>query len=168
MIDRAVTEIELNSAFEAVRISLDLADAMPSIVADPEQLGQAIANVLINAAEAMGGDGEVRVASRLTGDRKHARLTITDAGPGVDPAVLAHAFEPFVTTKTDRRGEGLGLAVAHGVVQAHGGEIEIANAPGGGAVVTMTNSATLRVSRPSRQRCQWRRARWWSLRCRSR
>lgn len=64
---------------------------------------------------------------------RYARLTVRDEGCGIAPEVLPHIFDPFYTTKEVGRGTGLGLAVAHGIVTAHGGAIEVMTEPGKGA-----------------------------------
>jgi signal transduction histidine kinase len=73
------------------------------------------------------------MTARGEGDR--AILTVRDDGPGFDPRVLAHAFEPLVTTRS--KGTGLGLALVRGVVERHGGEANADNPSGGGARVTL-------------------------------
>jgi CheY-like chemotaxis protein len=70
-------------------------------------------------------------------DEERAEIVVLDNGPGVDPAILPRIFQPFVTTKS-RRGAGLGLAVAHGIVHAHGGDIRIDSRSGHGAEVTIS------------------------------
>lgn len=93
-------------------------------------LRQVVSNLVINAAEAAGAGGWVRVALAAEPDGG-ASLTFTDSGPGLSPEARQHLFEAFFTTKA--LGTGLGLAVCQAIVQAHGGSIEAGTAPGGGA-----------------------------------
>jgi len=88
-------------------------------------------NVLLNAAQAMDGEGRVTV----TGARRGARavLEIRDAGPGIAPEHLARVFEPFFTTKPDGIGTGLGLTISREIVNELGGELRAENHPCGGA-----------------------------------
>jgi signal transduction histidine kinase len=88
----------------------------------------------MNAAQAMNGQGRVGVA--IDASDGVCRVSITDAGPGMSADVLEHAFEPFFTTKS--RGTGLGLPLAKRIVEAHGGQIEIATPSSEGTVVTLT------------------------------
>src|SRR3954470_351810 len=89
--------------------------------ADPAQLQLVVQNVLMNAAQAMNGQGPITITLANVGG--HAHVSIADAGPGMPPDVLEHAFEPFFTTKS--RGTGLGLPLAKRIVDAHGGEIRL-------------------------------------------
>ena len=103
------------------------------VQADPEQLRIVFQNLLMNAAQAMGGSGVVEVVLRH--DHQGCRVAIRDHGPGMAPEVRAKAFEAFFTTK--HRGTGLGLPIARRVVEAHGGAIDIAPAEGGGTTVSI-------------------------------
>ncbi|HZP49053.1 MAG TPA: ATP-binding protein [Vicinamibacterales bacterium] len=103
------------------------------VLGDPEQLRIVFQNLLMNAAQAMGGSGAIDVSLRL--DPQGCRISIRDHGPGMPPEVRAKAFDAFFTTK--HRGTGLGLPIARRVVEAHGGVIDIAPADGGGTVVSI-------------------------------
>lgn len=98
---------------------------------DAFQLRQIFENLVRNAAEAGGGRGRIALAAARHEDGS-VTVSVEDDGPGIDPALLPVIFEPFRTTK--RRGGGLGLSIAQGVVEKHGGRISAANRPGGGAV----------------------------------
>ncbi len=98
---------------------------------DREQLIQVVTNLLNNAYDALDGRGRVEV--RVGADPDWAHIFVTDDGPGIAPEVMAHLFEPFFTTKLDGRGTGLGLAICHGVVESHGGSIDVDSEPGRGA-----------------------------------
>ncbi len=99
-----------------------------------QKLGQVVANLVRNAAEAAGPGGRVGVALRQLADGG-AEVSVTDTGPGLPPEALERLFEPFYTTKP--RGTGLGLAVSLGIVQAHGGRLEAESPAGGGARFTV-------------------------------
>jgi PAS domain S-box-containing protein len=100
---------------------------------DPEQLRIVFQNLLMNAAQAMGGSGAIDVTLRL--DQQGCRIAIRDHGPGMPAEVREKAFDAFFTTK--HRGTGLGLPIARRVVEAHGGAIDIGEADGGGTVVSI-------------------------------
>jgi signal transduction histidine kinase len=96
---------------------------------DPDRMMQVLVNLIRNAVDALrsvpGNGSTVTIAAERSekDGRQWVSLTVTDTGPGIDPAVLPHLFEPFVSTRLDSRGTGLGLAVAEGIVREHGGVI---------------------------------------------
>jgi len=101
---------------------------------DAEQLQLVFTNVLMNAAQAMGGSGEIQIGI----ERRLQRfvIAIADHGPGMPPDVREKVFEPFFTTK--HRGTGLGLPIARRIVEAHGGTLEIENPEAGGTTVLIS------------------------------
>ena len=117
----------------ASHIRLELAAELPLVQGDASQIRQVIHNMLQNAQDALSGaeDGEVRVITRIEGER--VALLFRDNGPGFPAEVLAHAFEPYFTTKS--RGTGLGLAMVKKIVDEHGGDVRLANRDGGGAEI---------------------------------
>ena len=90
-------------------------------------------NLLQNAIHAASPQGEVRVRGRL--DAGQVALEVSDTGPGVDPATRRRLFEPLITTKPN--GVGLGLALVRRIAERHGGSVEYADRPGGGALFTV-------------------------------
>lgn len=113
-----------------------------SLNADPDQLQQVIMNVLINATQAMvsGGHIRIRASTLCVPDRNSAtfvRTSFTDTGPGMTKAVAKRIFDPFFTTKEPGRGTGMGLTVSHGIVNSHGGWIEVESKPGKGSTFTV-------------------------------
>lgn len=107
----------------------------PKLCADPLQVEQVLINLLRNALHAC-PDGRVRLEWFSTADQ--AGFVVDDAGPGIPPGDRPHIFEPFFTTKPVGEGTGLGLAVTHGIVEAHGGHIEVTTSPLGGARFRVT------------------------------
>jgi C4-dicarboxylate-specific signal transduction histidine kinase len=88
-----------------------------------EQLVQVFLNLIMNAADALGGRGSIELLAERSMDG--VRIVVTDDGPGVAEAVREHLFEPFVTTKDVGKGTGLGLAVSRGLVESAGGTLEL-------------------------------------------
>ncbi len=117
----------------AARIRLELTPDLPSVQGDASQIRQVIHNMLQNAQDALAGidDAEVHVITQREGDR--VLLLFRDNGPGFPAEVLAHAFEPYFTTKS--RGTGLGLAMVKKIVDEHGGDVRLGNRDGSGAEV---------------------------------
>jgi two-component system sensor kinase FixL len=107
---------------------------LPPVRADPELLKVVFQNLLLNAAQAMNGRGEIAVRLRATGDRAH--VDIRDHGPGIPPDVRDKLFTPFFTTKA--RGTGLGLATVQRIAEAHRGHVEILESGSGGTTVRVT------------------------------
>jgi signal transduction histidine kinase len=123
-----------------VTIALDLPPSPTNleILADPDQLQQALTNVVMNAVHASPRGSEIRLRVRIAQHdhegRSEERLAIAvhDAGPGIDPALEERIFEPFFTTKPAGEGTGLGLSVARDIVREHGGSIAVHSASGEG------------------------------------
>ena len=131
LLSNTIDLIRRDPIFTAIEVRIDGASFI--VQADAAQLQLVFQNVLINAAQAMNGQGPVTVT--IAGTDGQCRVSIADAGPGMPPDVREHAFEPFFTTKS--RGTGLGLAFAKRIVDAHGGEIQIDTPSTGGTVVTL-------------------------------
>ena len=123
--------IRRDPIFAAIDVRID--GSTGPVQADPAQLQLVLQNVLMNAAQAMNGQGAVSITFSASDER--SQTSIADAGPGMPPDVREHAFEPFFTTKS--RGTGLGLPLAKRIVEAHGGEIKIHTPPTGGTTVTL-------------------------------
>ncbi|HCC54406.1 MAG TPA: hypothetical protein DEQ20_05710 [Desulfobulbaceae bacterium] len=116
---------------------LPIAPDQARLVADPVQIGQVLSNLLINAAQAITGPGEITI--RVTVERPdHLTVSIADTGCGILPEHLDKIFYPFFTTKKTGDGTGLGLAVCYTIIQSHNGSIEAIVRPGGGSVFTIT------------------------------
>ena len=131
----AVAVVVNQLALNQVRLALDLAEDLPKAFADPNQIQQVVVNLLLNAADAIGeAGGEIRLRSRAEGGS--VVLEVEDDGPGIPAELQPHLFDPFFTTK-GTRGTGLGLAVTWGIVQGHGGAIEVHSEPSKGARFTV-------------------------------
>lgn len=113
-------------------VTLEVAPAAADFTCavDPALMERALTNLLRNAIEATPG-GTVRLS--YTADDDHSTFRVDDDGPGIDPSIQDRLLEPFFTTKDTGDGTGLGLAVVHGVVEQHGGRLDIGESPWGGA-----------------------------------
>jgi len=112
---------------------------LPQVQGDPHQLMQVFLNLVLNAEQAIRearDRGTLRIRLGSSGEAVWA--SFLDDGPGIPPAILANIFDPFYTTKRPGRGTGLGLSICKSVMKEHNGSVEAANAPGGGAVFTVT------------------------------
>jgi C4-dicarboxylate-specific signal transduction histidine kinase len=115
---------------------------IPRIPGIPGRLDQVFVNLLGNAIDAInshGGQGVINIETRLAdrGQMRAVAVAVTDDGPGLSDAARTHLFEPFFTTKDVGAGTGLGLAISLGIVEGHGGGIEVESAPGRGATFTV-------------------------------
>jgi signal transduction histidine kinase len=112
-----------HQALKDVDMALDLHPELPNVALSRERLFQVVLNLVLNAADAVGAGGHVRIAAERS--ELGVRLSVADDGPGIDPKVVGRLFEPFVTTKEVGKGTGLGLAVCRGLVESVGGSIAI-------------------------------------------
>jgi signal transduction histidine kinase len=119
-----------------VTVETVFADDMPLAYADPDQMSQVLLNLVINALHAMPNGGVLRIS--LSWADAHLQLAISDTGHGIATDDLAKIFNPFFTTKEVGKGTGLGLTVVHGIVQEHGGSIEVDSQPGRGTTFTIS------------------------------
>jgi two-component system NtrC family sensor kinase len=121
-----------------VEVQTMLADGLPMVPCDQSQIQQVVLNLMLNAAEAAHGKPAPKVTVSSTVAGGFVRLVVADNGEGIAPENLAKIFHPFFTTKPEGKGVGLGLAVSYGIIEAHGGEIEVASRAGEGATFTVT------------------------------
>jgi PAS domain S-box-containing protein len=117
---------------EHIRLEIYLADDIPCVKADPNQLEQVLMNLAANARDAMPEGGEFRIRTARAEAQAGTLIQISDTGCGMSRNVLEHIFEPFFTTKGIGKGTGLGLSMVYGIVQQNHGTIHVASSPGRG------------------------------------
>lgn len=110
------------------------ADALPPILAAPDQIGEVFMNLVINARDAMPEGGQLNI--QVERQNGHVTAQVCDTGTGIPEEIHGRIFEPFFTTKGEQ-GTGLGLAICYRVVQEHGGDIQVASAPDLGTTFTV-------------------------------
>jgi signal transduction histidine kinase/CheY-like chemotaxis protein len=128
-----------------VSIRTDIAEDLPNVSADANQLEAALLNLAVNARDAMPNGGEVLIRARTATDEERIRaqlkrgdyvmLSVADVGIGMDAATLAHAVEPFFTTKGVGKGTGLGLSMVQGLAEQSGGKLRISSEIDRGTVI---------------------------------
>jgi signal transduction histidine kinase len=114
-----------------VRVEKELSP-VPGIHCAPQEIQQVLLNLVLNARQAIEGDGTIRVT--LRGEGNQVVLCVEDDGCGIPAEVIDRIFDPFFTTKSVGEGTGLGLAISYEIVRRHGGEIEVESTPGRGSV----------------------------------
>lgn len=127
----------LTQFYGAGRLTLERSyGELPPVDCYAGQLNQVWMNLLVNAAQAVGPQGKVRVTTRL--ENGTAIVTVSDNGRGIAPEHLEKIFDPFFTTKPVGEGTGLGLSISYGIVKRHGGTIAVESSPGAGTTFTVS------------------------------
>jgi len=108
---------------------------LPRMMGRPQQMAQVVVNLLINAAQATPDQGQISLSTKQEGEE--VVLVVRDTGQGMTPEVQQKLFQPFFSTKPIGEGTGMGLAVVHGIVSAHGGRIQVESEPGKGSTFTV-------------------------------
>jgi two-component system NtrC family sensor kinase len=118
-----------------VQVQMTLAPNMPPLRANKDQLKQVFLNLVLNAVEAMPGGGKLQIATRVERKGRLACIALRDDGVGLAPEVREHIFEPFYTTKS--QGTGVGLSISYGLIEQHGGDIQVESTEGQGSCFTV-------------------------------
>ncbi len=134
-IRQALRLLGKREAFQNIVIVEDLADDLPLVVGDKNQLQQVFVNLSLNACEAMQSGGTLLASTSCVNGEVVVKMT--DTGCGIKREHLDQIFEPFFTTKPVGRGTGLGLSVSYGIVQQHGGTLEVESDEGKGSTFTI-------------------------------
>ncbi len=133
ILERALSLLENQALFQNVKITRVFSPSLPKVMMDSSQIQQVFTNIILNAAEAVNGEGGLTVATRIALDGKSIEIEFTDTGCGVSQENLEKIFDPFFTTKQVGRGTGLGLAVSYGIVARHKGTINVKSELGKGS-----------------------------------
>jgi signal transduction histidine kinase len=123
--------------FHNIRIVKNLDSFLPFVRGNASQLKQVFMNIVVNAAEAMHGNGVLTITTSPAPDRKAIFVEFTDTGEGIPEENLTRIFDPFFTTKDVGKGTGLGLATSYGIVEDHGGKIGVKSKVGEGTTFTI-------------------------------
>jgi len=123
LVEEGLYYFEARCVKAGIALVLDLAEDLPVVTMDAGQMNQVLVNLVVNAIQAMPDGGRLRVGTRTVSDG--IRLSVEDTGVGMSEEVKDQIFLPFFTTKDIDEGTGLGLAVVHGIVKSHGGDIEV-------------------------------------------
>jgi two-component system sensor histidine kinase HydH len=134
LLSHLVTLFREEASSLGIALETDIPPDLPLIRMDPERLTQALINIMKNGMQAMGPGGILRVEGRLLRDR--VEVTISDSGSGIPPDQMEKIFNYYYTTKEN--GVGLGLPIAHRIIEAHEGQLKIESRVGAGTKVSVT------------------------------
>lgn len=127
---RSTLNILRNEIKHKARLIEEYDDTLPKVLCYPSRINQVFMNILVNAAQAIETFGEIRIRTSRKGG--NACIEISDTGPGIPQEALSRIWEPFYTTKPPGEGTGLGLSISYGIIEKHGGTIEVESEPGKG------------------------------------
>ena len=125
--------VEKQALFQNIQVTTRNNPGLPRVEIDTTQIQQVFMNMIMNAADAMEGQGELIIITRLSADNRFVEIEFTDSGCGISQENLKRLFEPFFTTKDVGHGTGLGLAISDGIIEKHKGSIKVRSVPGKGA-----------------------------------
>ncbi|HTS35961.1 MAG TPA: ATP-binding protein [Candidatus Solibacter sp.] len=135
VLDRCLLLVRHQLELNAIELQQKRAPDLPLVPCDPAQIEQVLLALIMNAIDAMPRGGTVWIETQRTHD--NIEIKVRDDGAGIPPDVLPEIFEPFVTTKEDGRGVGLGLAISRGIMERHSGRIAVQSELGKGTTFTV-------------------------------
>ncbi|NLH74075.1 MAG: HAMP domain-containing protein [Verrucomicrobia bacterium] len=137
VLEECISLVENQALFHNIRITRNLASDLPKVFMDPSQIQQVFMNMIINAAEAMNGNGELKLTTRHLPADGVVEIQFSDTGHGISEEDLDRIFDPFFTTKEVGHGTGLGLAISYGIIKEHKGTITVESQVGKGTTFTI-------------------------------
>lgn len=129
--------VEDQTLFQNIEIEKTFQEGLPAIPVDMQQIKHVFMNIILNAADAMEGEGRLSLKTFMGSLKDRVVIEITDSGPGIEEEVLLKIFDPFFTTKEQGKGTGLGLSMAYRIVEDHGGHISARSKIGHGTIFTI-------------------------------
>ncbi len=136
IVSQALDAVRHRRGFAGIKVELDLPEDLPAVRADPQQLGQILINLLINAELAMSEGGNLRISARPAHNNQ-VSIQVSDNGHGIAPDILPTIFDPFFTTREGQEGTGLGLSIVHSLVEANHGRINVSSTLNQGSTFTI-------------------------------
>ncbi len=136
LLRQCVSLLENQAIFHNIKVLLDL-DEVPMVILDPSQVERVFMNIILNAAEAMDGKGDLNISSKFDSIEGMVEVQVSDTGPGISEENLEQIFDPFFTTKDVGHGVGLGLAISYGIIREHNGTTTVRSKLGEGTTFTV-------------------------------
>jgi signal transduction histidine kinase len=138
LLKNLVLLLQEEASSRRIRLQLEMTPELPSIKVDAEKLMQALLNLVKNGIQAIENEGTVRIEARLLKNR--IQVSISDTGAGISSDQIEKIFNYYYTTK--EKGVGLGLPIAHRIIEAHGGQLTVESKVGSGTIVTVALPVT--------------------------
>ena len=148
VVDRCVRLIQHKSEMSAIQLETSLEETLPPTYCDGSQIEQVLLALSLNAIDAMPRGGSLWITTRINSEAE-IEIEVRDDGMGIPADVLPKIFEPFTTTKDVGKGVGLGLAISKGIVERHGGRIDVKSEIGRGTTFTVTLPLDARGTKPA-------------------
>jgi len=131
LLNEVISLIEHHKDFKDIKIIKDIDQETPLIMFDKDQIQQVFMNLVVNAQEAMPSGGTLYISAGITQDGDYIEIKFRDTSTGIEEDNLGKIFDPFFTTK--EMGTGLGLSISLGIIESHGGSLELESSPEGGS-----------------------------------
>jgi len=132
ILERTLALVENQALFQNLKITRIFSPSLPKVMMDGSQIQQVFTNIILNGAEAIDGEGELTITTRMSPESESVEIEFIDTGCGIPRENLEKIFDPFFTTKEVGRGTGLGLAVSYGIIARHKGTIDVISELGKG------------------------------------
>ena len=133
LIEKALSLLDHEIKKNRIEIRKEMMPHLPLIEVDKDQIHQVLVNIILNAIQAMNEGGDLKIGGSVLDDR--LVLTVSDAGKGITEEIMPKVFDPFFTTKGEEKGTGLGLWISQGIIERHGGTIQLTSQEGYGTTV---------------------------------
>jgi two-component system, NtrC family, sensor kinase len=137
VLDESIDFLENEARYRNIDIQVDYSPDLPPITSDPAQLQQVFLNILNNAIDAIGKDGQITIKTRPLRNNSEVAVEIFDNGPGIPKEIIDKIFDPFFTTKEVGKGTGLGLSISYSIVEKLGGRMMVASEAGQGTTFSI-------------------------------
>jgi signal transduction histidine kinase len=133
IIEKSLSLLDYQIRKSRIEVVKEISGNLPSVEVDRNQMSQVFINIFLNSVQAMEGGGTLKIKAGTVDER--LAVAISDTGKGVPEHILSKVFDPFVTTKGEGKGTGLGLWITQGIVERHGGSIRMTSREGMGTTV---------------------------------
>ncbi len=142
-LEEVLSVVRHQCELDKIEIQKELDPGIPAMVFDEAKIKQVFMNLIMNAKQAIGSKGAIRLKTLCEQPNGMVLIQVADTGCGIEPEDLSRIFDPFFTTKATGEGTGLGLSVSYGIVKNHGGEILVESEPGKGSTFTVVLPVSL-------------------------
>jgi len=135
IVKEVLSLVERQVMFHNIKVIKKLSPDLPTILLDKNQIQQVLMNTILNAVEAMDGQGKLTVET--SSDEEYVKTKFTDTGCGISEENMKKLFQPFFSTKETGHGTGLGLSISYGIIRKHNGKINVSSEIGKGSTFTI-------------------------------